>query len=110
MIRLIMAFSLIGTVGLIGICAPLSKTVKTPISQNNVSIMQFDTEKGIDETEDFDMQDSAVKDMFRGEIVGKSIQILRSHGKSDEEIREMMSKDFSISEKELNSLLQTEKE
>lgn len=52
------------------------------------------------------MQESAVKDTFRGEIVGKSIQILRSHGKSNTEIREMMVKDFSISEKELNRMLQ----
>lgn len=52
------------------------------------------------------MQENAAKDTFLGEIVGKSVQILRSHGKSNTEIREMMAKDFSKSEKELNRMLQ----
>ena len=51
------------------------------------------------------MPEGTVKDMFRREIVGKSIQILRSHGKTDEEIKEMMLNDFSISEAVLDELL-----
>ena len=41
------------------------------------------------------MPEGTVRDMLRREIVGKSIQILRSHGKSDDEIKEMMLNDFS---------------
>lgn len=45
---------------------------------------------------------------MQGETIGKSIQILRSHGKSDEVIKEMMSNDFSISETALANLLSTQ--
>lgn len=51
------------------------------------------------------MQGNTIRDTLREEIVCKSIQILRSHGKSEKEIREMMLKDFSIEEKTLDSLL-----
>ena len=85
------------------------RLAKIPIPQNNAGMMQFDTEKGLDETEEIYMQASAVKDMFHGDIVRKSIQILRSHGKSDKEIKEMMSQDFSISEAALDELLNAKK-
>lgn len=45
------------------------------------------------------------KDRAREGIVMKSIQILRAHGKSDEEIKKMMLKDFSIKEDILEELL-----
>ena len=51
------------------------------------------------------MQGNTIRDTLREEIVCKSIQILRSHGKSEKEIREMMLKNFSIEEKTLDSLL-----
>lgn len=51
------------------------------------------------------MQRNTIRDTLREEIVGKSIQILRSHGKSEKEIRDMMLKDFSIEEKALDNLL-----
>lgn len=44
------------------------------------------------------MQGNTIRDTLREEIVGKSIQILRSHGKSEKEIKDMMLKDFSIEE------------
>lgn len=55
------------------------------------------------------MQHDTMRDTLRKGIVGKSIQILRTHGKSDAEIKSMMLKDFSISEKALEELLETEK-
>lgn len=55
------------------------------------------------------MQNDTTRDILRKGIVGKSIQILRTHGKSDAEIKSMMLKDFSISEKALEELLETEK-
>lgn len=36
-----------------------------------------------------------LRDVLREGIVEKSIQILRNHGKSDREIKEMMLKDFA---------------
>lgn len=51
------------------------------------------------------MQRNTLRDTLREETVGKSIQILRSHGKSEEEIKDMMLKDFSIEEKALDKLL-----
>lgn len=53
------------------------------------------------------MPEETVKDMFRREIVSKSIQIFRSHGKTDDEIKEMLLNDFSISETALDELLNT---
>lgn len=105
MIRLLMVFSLIGTITMIAICAPLSKTAKTAIPQSNVGIMRFNIGKGLDEMGDFYTQDNTVKNGLRRKIIEKSISILRSHGKSDEEIKEMMLQDFSISETTLIELL-----
>lgn len=51
------------------------------------------------------MQRNTIRDTLREEIVDKSIQILRSHGKSEKEIKDMMLKDFSIEEKVLDNLL-----
>lgn len=51
------------------------------------------------------MSHDSIKDMLREGIVGKSIEILRAHGKCDEEIKEMMLKDFSIKEETLIELL-----
>ncbi|MDO4314965.1 MAG: hypothetical protein Q4C45_04250 [Oscillospiraceae bacterium] len=45
------------------------------------------------------MEHDGLRDVLREGIVEKSIQILRAHGKSDQEIKAMMLKDFSISEK-----------
>lgn len=53
------------------------------------------------------MQDNTIKDILREGVVIKSIQILRNHGKSDEEIKNMLLKDFSISEEALDKLLIT---
>jgi len=50
-----------------------------------------------------------IKNMAREGIVKKSIQILRTHGKSEEEIKKMMLKDFSIKEEVLDKLLKATK-
>lgn len=47
------------------------------------------------------------RDALREEIVKRSIQILRSHGKGENEIKEMMLKDFSIGEDVLEHLLKS---
>lgn len=51
------------------------------------------------------MQGNTIRDTMREEIVGKSIQILRSHGKGADEIKAMMLRDFSIEENVLDDLL-----
>lgn len=51
------------------------------------------------------MDNNSIKNMLREEIVGKSIQILRNHKRSDKEIREILLKDFSISKDALDRLL-----
>lgn len=99
-----MTFPLIGTVILIGLCMILSETLKKPMTQNTADITLYFIEAQY-ETEGFYMQSGTVRDMLREEIVGKSIQILRSHGKSEEEIKEMMLKDFLISETALDEIL-----
>ncbi len=50
-------------------------------------------------------KNESVRNILRSSIVKKSITILRNHGKSDNEIREMMLKDFSIKKEELDKLL-----
>lgn len=101
-----MFFSLIGAVILIGICLPFSKIAQTTIPPNtaDITLSSADTQH---KTEELYMPEETVKDMFRSEIVSKSIQILRSHGKTDEEIKEMLLNDFSISETALDELLNT---
>lgn len=54
------------------------------------------------------MKHDSIRDVFREGIVEKSIQILRNHGKSDDEIKEMMIKDFSISDETIDMLLKTQ--
>ena len=46
-----------------------------------------------------------LKNILREGVVEKSIQILRDHGKSDNEIKEMMLKDFAITEKNLDQIM-----
>lgn len=48
-----------------------------------------------------------LKNTLREGVVEKSIQILRNYGKSDNEIKEMMLKDFAIAEKNLDQLMKT---
>lgn len=50
-------------------------------------------------------KNESMRDILRSGIVEKSITILRNHGKSDNEIAEMMLKDFSIGKEELDKLL-----
>lgn len=47
----------------------------------------------------------SMRGILRNSVVEKSITILRNHGKSDNEITEMMLKDFSIEREELDKLL-----
>lgn len=108
MIRSIMFFSLIESVILVGICLPFSQITQTTIPPPNTADITLSSADTQYKTEELYMPEGTVKDMFRREIVGKSIQILRSHGKTDEEIKEMMLNDFSISEAVLDELLNTQ--
>ena len=48
-----------------------------------------------------------LKNILREGIVEKSIQILRNHGKDDNEIKEMMLKDFAITEEKSDQIMKT---
>lgn len=48
----------------------------------------------------------SIQGMLRNEIVEKSVEILRRHGKKDGEIRKMMLYNFSVSETALNAILE----
>lgn len=54
-----------------------------------------------------DMQDDrqTIKEGFRTGIVEQSVQVLRTHGKSDREIKETILKDFLISEEMLDKMI-----
>lgn len=51
------------------------------------------------------MEHDNLRDTFREGIVEKSIQILRAHGRNDNEIKKMILKNFSIKENVLDNLL-----
>ena len=123
MISLIITASLIGSVILIGVCAPLVPAAPpappTPLvfEQESPShtiedfTLIFPTIQGsfFSNTEreqgEYEMQHDTIRDQIRRDIVEKSVQILRSHGKSDEEIRSMILNDFHIEEKVLDEIL-----
>lgn len=120
---LIMTVSLIGSVILIGVCAPLAPTTPpappTPyvfeqeapphtIEEFNLifpTIQDSFFSNTESEQGDHEMQHDSIRDQMRQGIVEKSVQILRSHGKSDEEIRSMILNDFRIEENVLDEIL-----
>lgn len=126
MIALIMAASLIGLVILIGVCAPPAPAAPPapPAPYGFVreapprAIQEFNpifpTIQGsfFSNTEgaqgERGMRHDAIRDQMRRGIVEKSVQILRGHGKSDEEIRSMILNDFPIEEKVLDEILRAE--
>lgn len=123
MIALMMTASLIGSLILTGVCAPFTPT--TPPAPPTPYV--FEQEAPPHTSEDFsfifpaihgnvfinaekeqgehEMQHDTVRNQMRQGIVEKSVQILRSHGKSDEEIRSMILDDFCIEEKVLDEIL-----
>ncbi|MCM1500511.1 MAG: hypothetical protein NC124_18775 [Clostridium sp.] len=56
------------------------------------------------------IKNESMKDMLRKGIVEKSVEILRRHGKKDDEIRKMMQHDFSISETVLDAILKNKRQ
>lgn len=123
MIALIMTASLIGSVILIGLCTPLAPaTSPAPLTPyvfeqeappRTIEEFNFisptiqggffsNTER---EQGEHEMQHDTIRDQMRRGIVEKSVQILRGHGKSDEEIRSMILNDFHIEEKVLDEIL-----
>lgn len=56
------------------------------------------------------MEPDKIRDQMRRGVVEKSIEILRRHGKSDKEIRAMISSDFRIDEESLSELLKKGRE
>lgn len=55
------------------------------------------------------MKHEIIQNQFRNGIIEKSIVILRRQGLNDNEIRKMLLKDFSISEKNLDKILKADK-
>lgn len=123
MIALIMTASLIGSVILIGLCTPLAPATP-PAPLTPYAFEQEAPPRTIEEfnfifptiqdsffsnTEseqgEHEMQHDTIRDQMRRGIVEKSVQILRGHGKSDEEIRSMILNDFRIEEKVLDEIL-----
>lgn len=51
------------------------------------------------------MKENEIKNIFREEIIKKSIGTLRSHGKSDDEIKEILSKNFSQGKEKIDELI-----
>lgn len=124
MIALLMTVSLIGTVILIGICSPLASTTPAipPVTYsfeeaaepNIRDVFTFDSQISQDTffanniEGGYEMQSDAVRDQMRRVIVEKSVQILREHGQSDEEIREILLKDFRIDQDTLAEIMKTQ--
>lgn len=124
MIALIMTASLIGSLILIGVCAPLAPAAppaappvfeqEAPPRTGEEFHLMFPAIQGsfFSSTEgeqgEYGMRHDTIRDQMRRGIVEKSVQILRSHGKSDEEIRSMMLDDFRIEEKVLDELLRAD--
>ncbi len=46
-----------------------------------------------------------LRDIFRNEILSHSIRILRGHGRSDEEIKTELLRDFSVKAEVLDEML-----
>lgn len=117
MVLLIMLFSLIGTVILIFTCGLFPTITITPEPPKTEITSPFVIEENIEEynvatdipklfeEDNQDMKNEDLTDVFREGIVSKSIGILRSHGKSDDEIKAMMIKDFSLDEEMIDRLL-----
>lgn len=114
MAALVMACAAAGTVGLIkaiekfalGENRPKKSTEDCkdfnlifPIIQNSF-FSNTENKQG-----ELEMQHDTIRDQMRRGIVEKSVQILRGHGKSDEEIRSLILNDFAIEEKVLDEIL-----
>lgn len=121
MIGLIMLLSAIGTVALIALCAPFSALLPTPAPQpafpNETGYVEETNAPSTEELlgpsilaflEDYEPSShdaQAVKDELRTEVVRSSIQLLRRHGKSEDEIRQAMERYFALSSEELDRLM-----
>ena len=46
-----------------------------------------------------------IRDVFRNEIIAHTIIILRQHGKSDENIKEEILRDFSVTPEQVEEML-----
>lgn len=126
MIALIMTASLIGSVILTGVCAPLAPAAppasptpyvfaqEAPLHTSEDLSFIFPTIQGnfflnAERAQgEHGMQRDTIRDQMRRGIVEKSVQILRSHGKSDDEIRSMILNDFRIEEKVHDEILSTD--
>lgn len=112
MILGIMLCASIGSIILIGICAPLAPLTPAPpmdihapyaIERQIVLPEQYSDQKNVKEDEQ--MRESAIRDTLRTAIVERSVNVLQRHGMSQEQIKEELSRDFAISAEKLDELL-----
>ena len=99
MVSLIILCSLIGSVALILVCVAIAPvTTITPPAIVEQTTMVAEEEYSI-------MQNDTVKNNLREGIVEKSIEVLRSNGMSEEEIKKKMMDSFSLDEETIDKLL-----
>ena len=118
MILFIIGCSLIGTVLLIGVCGPLSAASvpavpprdhlpSAMIEESFRSGWHFNSNQ-----EDNVPRESIGKDATRADlrewIASSSVQILRSRGMTDEEIKSELLRDFSLTEEQVDEILATQ--
>lgn len=106
-VPVVMACALGGTVGLL---KAIDKLPGNPKAERDCSAYDRASEGSADTGGDYEMRPDTIKDRMRREIVEKSIEILRGHGKRDEEIRSMLLHDFHIDEETLDELLNKDAE
>lgn len=118
MIGLIMGCALIGTVLLIALCGPLS-AASIPVDPPRVDIPSIVTEESFRDGWQFGptqerrasherMEEDAIRTDLRERIASSSVQILRSRGMSDEEIKSELLRDFFLTEEQVDKILETQ--
>lgn len=118
MIRLLIGCSLFGTVLLIGICALFPNT-NSPMTSPHDNPSSIATEEPFYESQHFNHDkeetpsvnwiDDDLRATLREHIASSSIQVLRSRGMSDEEIKSELLRDFSLTEEQVDEMLEVQK-
>lgn len=107
----IILLSLVGSVILIGICGPLAGGFSALPPRFNPTAAPYHIRVQLpdlpaDRYGGFDFGDAGeIHNEARQWILEESIRVLRNQGKSDEEIREILLRSFSVSEEDLDQLL-----
>ena len=118
MILLIMGCSLIGTVLLIGVCSPLSiANVPAVPSRDHLPLAVIEEPFRDGWYFNADQEDSVPRESIGEDVIGadlrewvasSSVQILRSRGMSDEEIKSELLRNFSLTEEQVDEIIATQ--